>query len=58
LNRPAFMPAPAFLVRLALGEFGGVLLGSQRAVPQRLLQHHYVFRHPDIQSALQAVVHD
>jgi uncharacterized protein (TIGR01777 family) len=58
LNRPACMPAPAFMVRMVLGEFAAVLLGSQRAVPQKLLQHHFGFRHPDIQSAVQAVVHD
>jgi uncharacterized protein (TIGR01777 family) len=58
LHRPACMPAPAFLVRMALGEFAAVLLGSQRAVPQKLLQHHFGFRHPDILSAVQAVVHD
>jgi hypothetical protein len=52
------MPAPAFMVRMALGEFAAVLLGSQRAVPQKLLQHHFGFRHPDIQSAVHAVVHD
>jgi uncharacterized protein (TIGR01777 family) len=58
LHRPACMPAPAFMVRMALGEFAAVLLGSQRAVPQKLLQHHFGFRHPDILSAVQAVVHD
>jgi uncharacterized protein (TIGR01777 family) len=58
LNRPAVIPAPAFMVRMALGEFAGVLLGSQRAVPQKLLQHGFGFRHTDIQSAVDAVVHD
>jgi uncharacterized protein len=57
LNRPAFMPAPAFMVRMALGEFAAVLLGSQRAVSQKLLQHGFGFRHPDIRSAVDAVVH-
>ena len=57
LNRPAFMPAPAVMVRMALGEFAAVLLGSQRAVSQKLLQHGFGFRHPDIRSAIEAVVH-
>jgi uncharacterized protein (TIGR01777 family) len=56
LNRPAFMPAPAFMLRLVLGEFANVLLGSQRAVPEKLLQHRFVFQHPDILRAVQAVV--
>ena len=55
LNRPAVMPAPAFMVRMALGEFADVLLGSQRAVPQKLLQHHFGFRYPEIRSAVNAV---
>lgn len=57
LNRPAFMPAPAFVMRLVLGEFAQVLLGSQRAVPQKLRQHRFSFLHADIQTAVQAVVH-
>jgi hypothetical protein len=57
LNRPAFMPAPAFMIRMVLGEFSEVLLGSQRAVPQKLLQQHFPFRYRDIESAVQAVVH-
>jgi hypothetical protein len=56
LNRPAVMPAPAFMVRLALGEFADVLLGSQRAVPQKLQQHRFTFRYADIRSAVTAVV--
>ena len=55
VNRPAALPAPAFLVRLALGEFGGVLLESQRALPQRLREHRFVFRYADVTQAVQAV---
>ena len=57
LNRPAFMPAPAFMIRMALGEFAQVLLGSQRAVPQKLEQHQFAFRYPDIRAAVQATLH-
>lgn len=57
LNRPAFMPAPAFVIRLALGEFAQVLLSSQRAIPKKLRQHRFSFRYPDIQAAVQAAVH-
>jgi hypothetical protein len=56
LGRPSFMPAPAFMVRLAMGEFGDVLLASQRTIPDRLLQHGFSFRYADIQSAIQDVV--
>jgi uncharacterized protein (TIGR01777 family) len=55
LKRPAVMPAPAFMIRLALGEFGKVLLDSQRAVPAKLLKYGFRFQYPDIEEALRAV---
>jgi len=52
LRRPSFLRAPAFCVRLLLGEFGTVILKGQRVVPRRLLDAGFVFRHPTIKSAL------
>ena len=56
LGRPAIMPAPAFMIRTVLGEFGNVLLDSQRAIPDVLLSHGFEFEYPDIKSAIQEVV--
>ena len=56
LKRPAVMPAPAFLIRLALGEFGDVFLASQRTVPEQLVSHGFTFQYPDIKSAIQEIV--
>jgi uncharacterized protein (TIGR01777 family) len=56
LHRPAFMPSPAFVMRLILGEFSQVLLGSQRMVPRKLLNHGFEFEYPDIGIALKAIV--
>ena len=56
LHRPAVMPAPAFMIRMLLGEFGNVMLDSQRTIPDRLLSHGFEFQYPDIRSALEAVV--
>lgn len=54
LNRPALVPAPAFALRLALGEMAdSLLLASARVVPERLQQTGYSFRFADLQSALQ-----
>jgi uncharacterized protein (TIGR01777 family) len=58
LKRPAFLPAPALLMRLLLGEFSGVLLGSQRAMPQRLIDNGFGFRYPTLDQALQAIIQD
>jgi uncharacterized protein (TIGR01777 family) len=56
LSRPAFLKAPGFMVRLALGEFGSVLLEGQRVIPQKLLRSGFVFRHRDITEALQEII--
>ncbi len=56
LSRPSIMPAPAFMIRLAMGEFGDVFLGSQRTVPDKLTNHGFSFRYPEIRDAIQAVV--
>jgi hypothetical protein len=52
------MPAPAFMMRLLLGEFGGVLLASQRIVPAKLLKAGFNFKYPAIREALRAIVND
>jgi len=56
LGRPAVLPAPAFMMRLALGEFAKVLLGSQRALPGRLSSAGFGFRYPHLRGALEAAV--
>jgi len=54
LNRPAFFRTPAFLLRLAAGELGDLLLNSQRAVPSILISSGFTFKYPDLGAALQA----
>lgn len=55
LDRPAIFAAPAFALRIALGEMAGaLLLASQRVMPERLLAARYAFRLPDFESALRA----
>ncbi|MGH7152029.1 MAG: TIGR01777 family oxidoreductase [Planctomycetota bacterium] len=56
LRRPAILPVPAFALRLALGEFAGVLLGSQKARPRAAERTGYRFRHPSLAGALQDLV--
>jgi uncharacterized protein (TIGR01777 family) len=51
LRRPAKIPVPAFALRL-MGEMSGLLLGGQRALPQRLLDAGYTFRFTDLDAAL------
>jgi len=53
LGRPAFMPAPAFMMRLMLGEFAEVVLTGQKILPQKLLAAGFEFLYPTIDQALQ-----
>jgi uncharacterized protein len=56
LHRPALFPIPAFALRLAVGEMAEALLASQRVLPKKLGELGYEFRHPDLASALRAMV--
>jgi uncharacterized protein (TIGR01777 family) len=54
LRRPTFLPAPAFALRLALGEMAdALLLSSARVMPEKLLKAGFKFRYPDLIGALQ-----
>jgi len=53
LHRPAFMPMPAVALRLLLGELSILLLGSQRARPDRLQEAGFTFRFTDLRAALE-----
>ncbi|WP_201006525.1 TIGR01777 family oxidoreductase [Pseudomonas cichorii] len=52
LHRPAFMPLPGLVLRVALGELSVLLLGGQRARPARLLEAGFTFRFTDLRAAL------
>lgn len=53
LRRPAWLPAPAPLLRLALGEMAQpLLLGSTRVAPTKLVESGYQFRDPSLVGCL------
>jgi uncharacterized protein (TIGR01777 family) len=52
VRRPAFMPAPGFMVRLIAGQVAGEVLGSKRVMPRRALESGYEFRFPVLEPAL------
>ena len=56
LHRPSCMPAPGFMIRLILGEFGNVLLKGQRVVPRVLLDAGFQFQYPAIEDALANII--
>lgn len=55
LHRPAFMPMPAFALKVGLGELSGLLLGGQKALPERLLAAGFTFRFTELHAALDDV---
>lgn len=52
VRRPAFIPVPAFALRVALGELADTLLTGQRAVPARATAAGFAFRFAEIEPAL------
>lgn len=58
LGRPAFMAVPAFGPKLLRGSelAQELLFNSQRVLPEALLQHGFVFTHPELEDALRSVL--
>lgn len=56
LHRPAFLPAPAFALRLAMGDMADeLLLTSQRVVPNVLQKSGFKFQYPKLEAAISSV---
>ena len=57
LRRPAVLPAPAWVLRLALGAMADeLLLSSTRALPQRLSETGFSFAHASLDAALKSAL--
>lgn len=52
LHRPYWLPTPAFILRLVLGEMSILVTEGRYVRPARLLEHGYSFRFPTIEEAL------
>lgn len=55
LGRPSFLTAPAFMLRLVLGELSEAVLTSQRMMPGKLPAAGFEFRYPTLEQALAAI---
>jgi len=55
LRRPAVMPAPAFAIRIALGEMADMVLTGQRVLPAKAVSLGFQFRFPLLEPALRAI---
>jgi uncharacterized protein (TIGR01777 family) len=57
LKKPAMLPVPAWVLRVALGQMADeALLGGARAEPARLEEARYEFRHAKLEDALRHVL--
>lgn len=57
LGKPALFHAPAWGLRLALGEMSVLLLGGQHLIPLRAQQAGFSWRYPDLSEALRDLLH-
>jgi len=57
LHRPALIAVPRLALRIALGEFAGETVVSQRVLPKALIAAGYTFQHPDLATALDWALH-
>lgn len=54
-HRPALFPAPAFALRLALGDLSHLMLDSQKVLPKRLMETGFSYRFASVSSAMEEV---
>ena len=54
-HRPALFPAPAFALRLALGDLSHLMLDSQKVLPKRLVETGFSYRFASVTSAMEEV---
>jgi hypothetical protein len=58
LHRPSLIPAPAFALKIALGEMAESLLTGQRVLPARAQALAFHFRYPEIDQAFRGIFED
>ena len=56
LRRPAFLPAPAFALKLILGGFAAELLSSKKALPRAPEASGVVFKYRELEPALREIL--
>jgi len=56
LHRPSLVPVPSFVLTTLLGEFAWELIGSNRALPTKLLATGFTFTHPTAPEAITAAL--
>ncbi|OGI20425.1 MAG: TIGR01777 family protein [Candidatus Melainabacteria bacterium RIFCSPHIGHO2_02_FULL_34_12] len=56
LNRPSFMPVPAFALRFLMGEMADIVLTGQKVLPERVQAAGYEFKYEKLRDALKSIL--
>ena len=56
IDRPSWLPAPEFILKIALGQMADMLLHGQRVVPKKAIDAGFEFQFPMLGSALKDVL--
>jgi uncharacterized protein (TIGR01777 family) len=56
LHRPAILPVPGFVMKLALGEVADILLTGQHVIPKKARESGFTFTYPELEGALKQVL--
>lgn len=56
VKRPTLLPAPAFALKIILGEMSTLLLDGQNVVPAFLIKNGFNFQYPNLKEALENLV--
>ncbi|MEA5598304.1 TIGR01777 family oxidoreductase [Rivularia sp. UHCC 0363] len=56
MNRPSWLPVPAFAIEAMLGDGAVVVLEGQKVLPQRTLQSGFKYDYPNLKPALEEIL--
>lgn len=56
MNRPSWLPVPAFAIEAMLGDGAVVVLEGQKALPQRTLSSGFTYEYPNLKPALKEIL--
>jgi len=56
VHRPAILPVPGFVLKMAMGEMAGAILASERAIPKVALSTGFQFQFSRLRRALESLL--
>jgi uncharacterized protein len=56
MNRPSWLPVPAFAIEALLGDGAVVVLEGQQVLPKRTVETGFEYKYPNLQSALKQIL--